>query len=41
MTVVMKKPPIEIYLPWREYVLGRLCNAFPGLILAMVGRAVF
>src|SRR5699024_3393410 len=36
---VLRKRPIEHYLPFREGVMGRICNAFPRFFLSQVDAA--
>lgn len=36
---VLRKRPVEYFLPFKEEVLGKLCNAFPTLFLSQLARA--
>ncbi|MFN3586676.1 MAG: SDR family oxidoreductase [Moraxellaceae bacterium] len=36
---VLKKRPVEYYLPFQDSVLGKVCNAFPLFFLGQVDRA--
>ncbi|MDO8266869.1 MAG: SDR family oxidoreductase [Moraxellaceae bacterium] len=36
---VLKKRPIEYYLPFQESVLGKVCNAFPAFFLGQIEKA--
>lgn len=36
---VLKKRPVEYYLPFQDSVLGKVCNAFPVFFLGQVDRA--
>ncbi|TCD19079.1 SDR family NAD(P)-dependent oxidoreductase [Pseudomonas sp. IC_126] len=36
---VLRKRPLEYFLPAREGLLGKLCNAFPGFFLSQVDKA--
>jgi len=36
---VLKKRPVEFYLPFRDSVLGKVCNAFPSFFLSQVEKA--
>jgi len=36
---VLRKRPVEYYLPAREELLGKICNAFPRFFLGQVDRA--
>lgn len=36
---VLRKRPVEYFLPFKEELLGKLCNSFPGLFLSQIERA--
>lgn len=36
---VMKKRPLEYYLPWSDGLLGKLCNCFPRIFFSQLKRA--
>lgn len=36
---VLRKRPLEYYLPFRDGVLGKICNAFPAFFLSQVDAA--
>lgn len=37
---VLKKQPLEYYLPWQDRLLGRVSNAVPSFFLSMARRAM-
>lgn len=36
---VLKKRPLEYYLPWPDGLLGKLCNSFPPIFFSQLERA--
>lgn len=36
---VLQKRPLEYFMPWRDHVLGKICNAFPRFFLSQLAAA--